>query len=137
MSENNFWRYIKNHMKGIGIFTRIENSFFKGIPDVNFLIDGIEGWIELKYREKFPVRTNTPIRLQHFTKEQKLWHKNRVENGGRTFLFVKVDKTYYLFKGKNIQLVGDMNRKEMKSKSCKTWLNKVNFKEFVKELCKN
>ena len=70
MSENNFWRYIKNHMKGIGIFTRIENSFFKGIPDVNFLIDGIEGWIELKYREKFPVRTNTPIRLQHFTKEK-------------------------------------------------------------------
>tara|TARA_R100001443_G_scaffold487_6_gene2037 strand:+ start:16369 stop:16782 length:414 start_codon:yes stop_codon:yes gene_type:complete len=137
MSENNFWRYINKNMRGIGIFTRIENSFFKGIPDINFLIDGKEGWIELKYRDKFPVRNNTPIKLHHFTKEQKLWHDNRVKNGGRTFLFVKVEKTYYLFKGKNIQFVGTMNKEEMENKSCKTWLNKINFKEFVRELCKN
>ena len=124
-------------MKTVGVLTRIENSFFKGIPDVNYLINGCEGWIELKYREKFPVRTKTPIKLNHFTKEQKLWHKIRVENGGRTFMFLKIDKTYYLFKGDNIQLVGSLNRKEMENKCCKTWEKKINFKEFIKELCKN
>ena len=49
MSETNLWRYLQRNLKdNKTMLMRVENPFYKGIPDVNFLIDGNEGWLDLK-----------------------------------------------------------------------------------------
>ena len=43
MSERNLWRYLQRNLKdNKSLLMRVENSLYKGIPDVNYLIDGKE-----------------------------------------------------------------------------------------------
>ena len=79
-----------------GLFSRIENPFYKGIPDVNYLMNGVEGWIELKYVKSFPKKELTPVSIPHYTKEQKMWHKVRYDAGGNTAIILQVDKYYFI-----------------------------------------
>ena len=66
MSERNLWRYLQRNLKdNKSLLMRVENSLYKGIPDVNYLIDGNEGWIELKYMPEYPKKDIT-VSLNHF-----------------------------------------------------------------------
>ena len=94
-----------------GILMRIENAFYKGVPDVNFLIRGIEGWLELKFLKEFPKKENTTVNIPHFTQEQKLWHKERWENHGLTAMLLQVDDYYFLFVSDKIALAGHLSKK--------------------------
>jgi hypothetical protein len=115
MSETNLWRYLQRNLKdNKTMLMRIENPFYKGIPDVNFLIDGNEGWLELKYMPEYPKKDNTEVKVPHFTKEQKLWHDSRYKNKG---------------------LVGALTKKKMFQHANKSWKNRIDFKELRKELC--
>lgn len=49
--------------------TSVENPACPGTPDVQF----IGGWIELKFREKWPKRADTTVRIEHFTPQQRVW----------------------------------------------------------------
>ena len=62
-----------------------------GTPDVNYT----HGWIELKYMPKWPPRGG-PLRVRHFTKEQRAWHLRRRRAGGRSFVLLKVGATEWL-----------------------------------------
>lgn len=68
-----------------------------GMPDVNYCIDGEEGWIELKSVDNWPKRPDTPIRLPHYTVEQRAWQRQRGEAGGKVFILLRVEREYMLF----------------------------------------
>ena len=74
---------------------RIESHMAPGIPDVNYN----KGWIELKYIERWPPRGG-PLRIDHFTKEQRGWLIDRRKAGGRAFVLLKIgEREWLLFDG--------------------------------------
>lgn len=99
--ESNLWRAVADEFvrcaPGVHI-QRIENAVDTGTPDVEYCHEGRQGWIELKVAKK-PARAATPVRIRHFSKEQRLWHRDRVKSGGRSFILVQVEREYFLFTG--------------------------------------
>lgn len=51
-----------------------------GIPDSNYCIDGVEGWVEFKQTSAWSVSVRP---------EQNSWHRTRTARGGRTFFAVR------------------------------------------------
>ena len=72
----------------------VENSIMPGTPDVNF----VGGWIELKQADEWPVRDG-PLRLPHYTPQQKMWHKARHIAGGNVYVLLQVGREWLLFDG--------------------------------------
>jgi hypothetical protein len=102
MSESNMWRFLAQKFKryGHGDWQRIEDSISMGIPDVNFCIDGVEGWIELKEIPAWPKRKDTIVTFRSpWTKEQRFWARKRGQHNGNIWLLVRVfdTKEYLLF----------------------------------------
>lgn len=75
---------------------RVENFLSPpGTPDVNYT----DGWIELKYMPRWPPRGG-PLRVDHFTREQRAWLTRRSYAGGRVFLILRVgEPEWLLFEG--------------------------------------
>lgn len=61
----------------------------QGVPDLNYCVDGAEGWIELKKSDGWVV---------NFEPAQIAWLERRARAGGRVFVFVrrKRDELYVL-----------------------------------------
>lgn len=96
----------------------VENPCRPGTPDVNY----IEGWIELKWVEKWPARSSTPVRLPHFTPQQKLHLRRRWHLGGNAYLLLQVDQDWFLLNGEEAaKIVGQANRTELEAHSIKFW----------------
>lgn len=93
--EQAMWESFRPVIKCLDPY-RIESHLTgSGIPDVNYN----KGWIELKYAERWPPRGG-PLRVDHFTKEQRGWLAKRRKAGGRAFLLLKVgDAEWLLFDG--------------------------------------
>lgn len=66
----------------------VENSAYPGTPDVAY----IGGWLELKEKDAWPKRGDTPLRLPHFTKHQRAWIRRHTHRGGTVFVLLKVGK---------------------------------------------
>lgn len=95
MSESNMWKSLKPLFEDNGLDAhRIENKIELGTPDVNYL----HGWIELKYKSKWPVRGGI-LKVEHFTELQRRWLDRRQKCGGRAFVLLKVNKEWILFEG--------------------------------------
>jgi len=93
-SEASMWTALRPVLKPLHP-VRIESHMEPGIPDVNYS----QGWVELKYAERWPPRGG-PLRVDHFTKEQRGWLVQRRKAGGRAFLLLKVgDEEWLLFDG--------------------------------------
>lgn len=73
----------------------IENSCGVGTPDVNYS----GGWIELKAMPYWPVGEYTPLRISHYTNEQRIWAIKRTKSGGRCDLLLKVGTEWFCFDG--------------------------------------
>lgn len=71
----------------------VENSAYPGTPDINY----VGGWVELKWVQKRPKRA--PVRTPHFTPQQRVWLRRRWHAGGRAYLLLQVEDSYYLFNG--------------------------------------
>ena len=116
MYESAFWNSIrKKFLEALRDlrkdFKRIENNVSSGTPDVNYCIEGEEGWIELKHAKEWPKRGG-PLKLRHFTPEQRLWIYTRQKAGGKAFVLLKVARDYFLFW--DCEGVGqDLNREEL------------------------
>lgn len=73
----------------------VENTARPGTPDVNYL----RGWLELKQISQWPVYSSTPVRVRHFTFQQKLWIQNRIHAGGIVHVVLKVRFTWLVLNG--------------------------------------
>ena len=80
LDEDGFWRKLRAVLPP-GHYTRTENLVQPGMPDVNFCVNGVEGWMELKYTEKFPLEH--PVLMT-----QDLWIEQHRRAGGRAGICV-------------------------------------------------
>lgn len=94
MSEAAMWEALRPVIKQLDP-VRVENPAGPGTPDVNY----VEGWVELKWCEQWPPRGG-PLRIDHFTQQQRVWLTQRRLAGGRAFLLLKVgEHEWLLFDG--------------------------------------
>ena len=96
---------------------RHEDKHTKGIPDVSYSMNGVNGWIELKTVE---VGKAGKVSIPHFTTEQRQWLKRHGRRGGHCFLFVEITNSkqlwsslYVLVPYDKIDTVGDLALEEM------------------------
>lgn len=92
MSEKNMWHRMRSTIAKSGHWQRIEDGLSMGVPDVNYCIRGVEGWIELKEIADWPVRDKTPVSFR-WEREQRFWAKKRGKAGGNVWLLLYVKKT--------------------------------------------
>lgn len=94
----------------------VENSVYPGTPDVNYGgrdVNGrrVEGWLELKWAADWPARGG-PLRLPHFTAEQRAWLRRRHHRGGRIHLLLQVNRLeWFLLDGRTAgEYLGNLTR---------------------------
>lgn len=82
------------------LLERVENGVGVGTADVNYVIRGVEGWIELK-APVLPKRRSSPVLTGacQLNPEQVNWHMRRAALGGRTFIFVSAQPYRWLVDG--------------------------------------
>jgi hypothetical protein len=109
----------------------VENPIHPGTPDVNY----VNGWIELKYLEKWPKNADLmPVKIGHFTPQQRIWLRKRSSYGGKVFLLLKVGKReHLLFKGDDAaNYIGIFTRQQLIELSCCYMPKGLNKREFLK-----
>lgn len=93
------WQALRNHVfdQPKDRAERIENVAGSGNPDVNYCIEGCEGWIELKAPVE-PVRRTSKLFGQNhkLTQSQKNWMLEQHRSGGRCFIFVGTNRQWIL-----------------------------------------
>ena len=90
MSEAAMWDSLRPVIRSLDP-VRVENPIVPGTPDVNYN----HGWVELKFAERWPPRGG-PLRVDHFTRQQRTWLTRRRKAGGLAFLLLKVGETEWL-----------------------------------------
>lgn len=126
MSESQMWETVRAKMHGLDP-VRVENPVWPGTPDVNY----IHGWIELKFAEKWPVRPTTPLRLDHFTPQQRVWLTRRVRSGGLALLLLHIADEWLLFRGDvAARIIGKAVRPQLVASCLAFWPNSLPEEEF-------
>ena len=89
-AEAALWRYLQPMLAAHGHFVRVENPIDPGTPDVNFCVNGQEGWLELKALAAWPRRSTSPVGPRLVRPAQRVWWAKRVHQGGRVFVLLRV-----------------------------------------------
>jgi hypothetical protein len=119
---------------------RHEDRYCKGIPDRSFAVDKkgpdgavcrLHGWMELKYQEFWPKHAGSALKLEHFTKEQKLWLHTF---GHRCFFLLQVENTWLLFDHTKVLLIGSLSKRGLEENCVKLWVGHPNPDELLKLL---
>jgi hypothetical protein len=136
MREKGVWATLKRGVQGLGLFERVENLLADGMPDVNFVTNRVEGWIELKWVEKWPVKASSVVKVG-VKPGQRVWWKKRREMGSNVFVFVRIGDWFGLF---DAYAVWDTLGESLTQEDCRrlaidSWDGKVNWHEFILALC--
>lgn len=115
----------ESHMRGrvVRILRRhdavaVENRVYPGTPDVNY----IEGWVELKWLPRWPKGQDEPVRVKHFTPQQRVWLRRRWRRGGRAYVLLQVAQDWLLFDGATAaDNLGKVSRGRLFELALKTW----------------
>ena len=78
--------------------SRIESSAGNGVPDIAFGIPRLNGFIELKYRDEWPKKATTKVKVP-LRPEQKHWIKNRQEIAGNVWVLFRIADDFFLISG--------------------------------------
>lgn len=81
-------------LKSMGAdYQRHEDILSPGIPDISYALDGVDGWIELKYRAAWPKRA----KLKLLDPAQAIWHMQRGQAGnGNVYTLAQIGREHYL-----------------------------------------
>lgn len=89
---------------------RIENALATpGLPDVSIA----PGFVELKWARAWPKKHTTPLRIDHYTDDQRHWLLRRAAAGGGAWLALKVRSEWFIFCADSAQQVGFLTRQEL------------------------
>lgn len=133
MRESSLWGTMSTNLRKVRgtRVKRIENSCDSGTPDVYLRSLHGAAWVELKHLKEFPVRPTTPIRIPHFTDQQRLWLREEGLLGGNAWLFVQVAKSYFLFDWQAAQHIVDWTRIQWLAHATRWWEGKCDWQELV------
>lgn len=129
MSETAMWHSMRAKLPGT--HQRFEDKLSSGIPDLNWLYNGKESWIELKYKKNI-IKGNRK-RNTGLEPEQGLWLRERKRFGGNAFLLIKCgsgrDAQWWLFDDHFKQLVRPkLEREWLESVSADLWHGSFDWK---------
>lgn len=93
-SEKAFWINVRPKLVDAargGRWDRVENGVSAGMPDVNFCVEGCEGWIELKWARKLPGKRSSKGVFEYtgnhgLTREQENWAIAQKQSGGHVVI---------------------------------------------------
>ncbi|MEE8181751.1 MAG: hypothetical protein V3T87_00390 [Candidatus Thorarchaeota archaeon] len=109
MRESSMRQIVIRALSGLDAIS-VENPVRPGTPDINF----IEGWVELKVLDRWPVRASTKIRVPCFTAQQRVWLRRRWERGGAAYFLILIDEDWLLFNGDVAgRFIGQYDKNEM------------------------
>jgi hypothetical protein len=100
MSEQRLRKYLIDNLNSATChISQVEShAVSAGIPDLNYCVDGVEGWIELKWWYK--------SKPAQFRPTQIAWFRRRVTAGGKPFVVWAHDldgpPKFVLMEGKNV-----------------------------------
>lgn len=96
----------------------VENPVYPGTPDVNYL----HGWIELKWMRRWPSGRETPVRIDHFTPQQRSWLLRRARRGGKVHVLLQVKREWLLMEGEwAARFLGHVPRVQLLAGSMRVW----------------
>ncbi len=106
--ERNLWLRLAPIYKVFdGVIQRIESATTAaGIPDVYFVAQGVQGWVELKARKSFPIQERTIVRLPTYTEHQRRWLARAWNQGAHVLVAVDIAGESYWFEGAQAVVVG-------------------------------
>ncbi len=96
MLERDMRSQLVKLLRPLGAFAVENGGAHPGTPDIAY----VGGWIECKATEQWPVRADTPVRLDHdLTKQQRIWLLRWHRVNGRAFVMLNIDGKWLLFSG--------------------------------------
>ena len=101
-----------------------ENTAAWGVPgDVAFAARGVQGWIELKTIKAWPKRPDTPVKVKHFTPQQRVWLHKSGQMGGspRLFLVERSAGIGFWFNHWRAQDVGQLTKSQLYATCLRVW----------------
>lgn len=109
----------------------VENRVHPGTPDMSYA----GGWIELKKIMKWPI-PGRPVRIPHFTQQQRIWLRQRCDAGGRAHLLLQVGLTWMLFWGRDAaDHLGKFTHEQLNHLAVAVWSNRPASQLFMEALC--
>ena len=115
MTEQTDYKMLRMRMKQpLDRLERIENVVGVGTPDINFCIEGAEGWIEMK-SPKTPKRKGTPLfgSNHKLSQDQKNWFKKQANADGNGFILICSKTRWILIDGCHADKVNDLTVQEL------------------------
>ena len=97
--EAGLWGWLRDVVLPIGHYSRIESpETAPGFPDVDYLVEGRPGKIELKHSHG---RTKPPFRNEDdgLHKSQRIWIREHVRNGGTVWIFLEIKDQVLIIPG--------------------------------------
>lgn len=92
MSESKMWATLRDNIGTHWEAERIENRLNTGTPDVAYSMRKVHGWIELKFMPDSPRRIDKPLKIEHFTPDQRNWLHKHGTRGGHCFILLRVGR---------------------------------------------
>lgn len=140
MSEATQWKTVKEAMRRLHP-VRVDNSAGAGTPDVNFgcTVNGdlLQGWIELKWERHWPMFPQAPLKVDHFTPQQRLWLRKRCKLGGVALLLLQVGNEWLLFDGRvAARFLGESSKQELEEHALFVWYGGLKSGELIECLRK-
>lgn len=132
--EQRLWGIIKNGMSGEWHAQRHEDKYCVGIPDVSYGLRGVHGWLELKYLARWPQKATTTVKLDHFTKQQRLWLRTRGRMAGSCFLFLQVESDFALVPWNHITMNDESSKQDYMLQARGFWKGQINFQKLIEHL---
>ena len=121
MSESDQRRKVVRLLKPVDAVS-VENRVGIGTPDVNYA----EGWIELKWLRRWP-KQDVVVKIEHFTKQQRIWLRRRWRAGGAAWLLLQVRREWLLFDGETAaEVVGYATRGTLVDRCTAYFQNGIN-----------
>lgn len=130
MSEARLWEYLRDGMGPRWVAQRHEDKYSTGIPDVSYSTN-CHGWIELKYVAKPPAKTTNAVPVPHFTAAQRNWIRQHGGRGGKCWVLLQVEKTYFLLSWDLAPMVGLSTFAELKRNASRSWENAISWPELA------
>jgi len=93
---------------------RVENLIVIGMPDVNYCIEGVEGWIEIKSPKEPKRKTTKLFGSNHkLSQDQMNWLLKQRNACGRCWVLIETDKVWILISGTHADKINDLSVLEL------------------------